>query len=582
MVILSFNFGHDGSACLLSDGKVLAAIASERVTRRKKQRGVTIEVVEYLLKKAKMGFDDISLVTAVNWFSDCDPMTGNDLSDKYLNGFFLRYQGRDLTREEYADRRENFFGDLKMNIYGHWFDCILVDHHFAHCCYAFFMSPYKDAITLSIDFNDNFGTDHSIGYFDSNHNYIRIRHGGDFVVGSLYGCICDYLGFYPSLIDAGKVMGLAAYGTPHPDFKRLSWGLEAQSLTRDPYLSLLLAFGIKEVPDRRILYPQLKGEKGVPDDRWLNKADWDEELNRNIAATVQAILEESVCNLVKAIAEETKDLSRNLCLSGGTMLNCVCNGKILDLGLFDSIYAAPACGDEGLSMGAALGVAHLLHRKDKYYPSVLETFEGGFTYTDAQILSAILKHVDEIRFLRMSEDDLIDSAINAIIDGKILAWFEGGSEIGPRALGHRSIIVDPRRGDMKDILNARVKHREPFRPFAPAVLAEMAGEWFDIKESPYMLFSVRCLKPELIPATSHVDGSARVQTVDAENNGRYYKLIKEFYRQTEVPVLLNTSFNDNGEPIVETPANAVACFLKTEIDAMVIGDFYLEKKQRSE
>jgi carbamoyltransferase len=263
------------------------------------------------------------------------------------------------------------------------------------------------------------------------------------------------------------------------------------------------------------------------------------------------------------------------------MLNCVSNGNILKSKLFDNVYAAPACGDEGLATGSALGLNHFLLERPKIQHTIKETFEGGISYTAAQIEQSILPFSDLVSFSKMDEIGLLNKATDAIAEGKIIAWFEGGSEVGPRALGHRSIIVDPRRKDMKDILNARVKHREPFRPFAPAVLIEHARDWFDLEgESPFMLFSVQCLKPDQLPATTHVDGSARVQTVDADNNGRYYQLIKTFYNKFEVPVLLNTSFNDNGEPIVETPTDALRCFLKTEIDVLILEDFYVEKKCR--
>ena len=336
--------------------------------------------------------------------------------------------------------------------------------------------------------------------------------------------------------------------------------------------------GITSIPDRYNLYPQLEGEGGVVDPRWLSKRDW--KKSANIAATIQAILEESILNYLEYLRQVHP--YKNLCLSGGTMLNCVANGKILKSNLWDNVFLAPACADDGLALGAALYLNYLTPQGNLKSPKRLftnrEIFDSGRHYNDADITMALPTEAKVVHKKFKNEKDQIAKVVDLLLEGKIVAWFYRGSESGPRALGHRSILADARIPEMKDKLNLKVKHREEFRPFSPVVLEEFAFEWFDIDcPSPFMLFSVACKKPDIIPSACHIDGSARVQTVDEENNGKYYRLLKEFHRRTGIPCLINTSFNIQGEPIVETPQNAVDCFLGTELDALVLENHLLLK-----
>jgi carbamoyltransferase len=276
------------------------------------------------------------------------------------------------------------------------------------------------------------------------------------------------------------------------------------------------------------------------------------------------------------------------------MLNCVANGKLRERFPHLNFFAAPACGDDGLAVGSAL-YAHSQWKKDKFGAMFSEAsikqahtnseiFTGGRLYSNAEILASLEQarqtlEKQNILVSDFDKDDTPKYVADLIADGKIVAWFEGGSECGPRALGHRSILADARDAGMKDKLNARVKHREPFRPFCPVVLKEHASEWFkDGTESPFMLFSTVCLQPEKVPSAAHVDNTSRIQTIDEENNGFYYKVVKAFYEKTGIPLMINTSFNIQGEPIVETPLDALNCFANTEIDCLVLQDVILIKQ----
>jgi len=593
--VLGLQFGHDGSACVVKNGKLLAAIATERLTRFKKERGVNKKTIKYVLDKADMKFDEIDVISISNWFWDRG-IEGEELFKKDKEEFSITNDnGIEFSEEEYREISQNTTmvaqGIYNFSIGDQSKPCFFIDHHFAHCAYVYFMSPHKNAICLSVDFADNIGSTHSAYYFDDENIIFRpLRRGGDFTVGSFYGQICDYLGFYPSLTDAGKVMALAAYGKPYEDYKDFSWPKVVQMgdiFHGDMYLHTISRAGIKNFPDNRVFYPQLKGEGGKAAAEWLDKDDWDSKQSQDIAATAQAVLEEGIHNMVERLAETAGNLSKNLCLAGGTILNCVSNGKILNSDLFDNVFVAPAAGDDGLCIGGALFLSNQLKKNKKgkvdqsinkkKIHNILETFEGGKIYSEDEILTAIK---DSTLSYEKLEDGTVEKVANYIDEGKIVGWFQGGSEVGPRALGHRSILADARSPNNKDILNKKVKHREKFRPFAPVVTLENAEEWFELngQESPFMLYSVLCKQPEKIPSGVHIDNTSRVQTVTEESNGRFYSLVKAFGEKTGVPIIINTSFNDQGEPIVESPEDAIACFIKTDIDVLVLENYLIEKK----
>lgn len=599
--ILSLSFGHDGLAAVFKEGRFVAAIATERLTRVKKARGVNLDVIRHVLNQAGMSWTDIHLVVITNWFYDRG-QDGRELFDKAAARVSVtKNDGQPLTVEEHRKLYSSplpLKGIFNFSI-GEWrAPCLLLDHHFSHCAYAYYMSPFDDALVFSVDGFDNLGNCHSVHFFDDGMKKdIVLRRGGDFEVGGYYTCICDCLGFYPGLTDAGKVMALAAYGKPLADFESLCWGRmqpSADVLNGDILVHTLIRHGVRNLPVTWNFQPALKGEGGVADPNWLDKNDWRNELNRNIAATAQAVLETSIRTFIQRLAETAGALSRNLCLSGGTMLNCVNNGKILHSKLFDRMFVAPACGDEGLAIGAGLWAADhfevggqntLAQRTaPRIRYSFREAFEGGRRYSMAEIQGSLDRWAEPLRqagvaVRKLAAPEVVGFAADRIIADRIVGWFYRGSEMGPRALGHRSLLANPCNKDMKDILNRQVKHREEFRPFAPVVLLEHAEEWFELggNPSPFMLYSVRCRKPDQIPSAVHIDGTARVQTVDSENNGRFHELVARLHEKTGVPIVLNTSFNVQGEPIVESPDDAIRCFLGTKIDALVLEEFALEK-----
>ena len=613
MYILGLSFGHDGAASLIKDGKLVSHIASERITRVKKQRGVNRAVIKYVLDKEGIKLKDVSLAAIVNWYWDRD-QEGAELFDKEAEGFSITTEnGVEYSLEDYAQFYQNTGqvaqGFYTLHIGDQTLPCMHVDHHLAHTAYAYYMSPFKEALSVSVDVNDNMGNNHSVFYFnDSGKTFRPLRRGGDFPVGAFYSQICDYLGFYPSLTDAGKVMALAAYGEASPEIvENVSWPNVIQMgnvFHGDQFTHILCRHGVKRLPELRNLFPQLKGEGGKPDPMWLKKEDWESDGHKSIAANMQAVLEISIYNFLKALWDNTGKgaLTKNLCISGGTFLNCVSNGKLLGLDdFFEDIYAGPACGDDGISIGAAMFLSDRLKvnkkkeiikntKRPKVVHTIRETFEGGVVYSKNDIDDAIPK--DECNFKHYPKFvELCDIVTEHLGKGKVIGWFQDGSEIGPRALCHRSILADPRNPKMKDTLNKKVKHREEFRPFAPVVLAEEAFKWFKIDQDedlPYMLFSVIESASELhkidtekqVPSALHIDGSSRIQTVDKTNNLKIYLLLSDWFNKTECPMLINTSFNVQGQPIVETPEEAIKTFQKTNIDVLVIGNYIITKKAK--
>jgi carbamoyltransferase len=595
MLVVGLNFGHDGSVAVVRDGKLLTMISSERITRTKKCRGVPPVVFDYALNVANIRIEDIDVFVVCNWVGDSLRDAQGQRSSVYnraADGWQASFNDQPLTDDLYLSLHcdSEFWGSL-LSYRGVDRPVVFIGHHLAHCAYSYFMSPYDDAISVALDVADESGATNAIVDFTEAGKHFRVmKRDSSIKVGLLYSQICDYLGFWPSVIGAGKVMALAAFGKPHSHACDFVWPSENDFFFAT-VPSLLSMLGLK-LPQNYTRYPQLDGEGGEIDANWLIKDEWQSTTSTSLAATVQKILEDSLI----AYLTKTRSLTthKNICLSGGLFLNCVANGFIVRSGLFDNVFVAPACGDDGLSIGAAMlignacvkrGGAIIRKPRAKTVLSNREVFESGKWYSSMDIDIAIEKHRAnlESRYVKQavieSDAELADIVAQQIADGKIVGWFYRGSELGPRALGHRSILADPRRADMKDILNLKVKHREEFRPFAPSVLKEHAEEWFDTqgKDSPFMLISMQCKKPDLVPAVCHVDGSSRIQTVDAENNGRYYEVIKAFYEKTGVPCVVNTSFNVQGEPIVETPSDAIKCFLGTQIDVLVLENTIITK-----
>jgi len=555
------GYSHDSAAALVCDGQLVAAVAEERLTRNKHQGGLPRLAIDYCLETAGLTPADIDHVGAYmdpglrkskRWGYRAKQLLSHPL-------YASAYMGYEVLHNAQYER------DMRSAV-GPLAPLHFMEHHPAHVASSFLVSPYDEAALLSIDYIGEFtSTWAGVGRGTE----IKALHEIEYPhsLGVFYSAITDYLGFLRAS-DEYKVMGLASYGEPEyiEDFRKIvqesgDWYSMDLSWTAWHYApGSRTGYFSKKFIDR-FGPARVKGEPV-------------ETRHENIAASAQLVLEETVLRMAKGLHKQTG--SKNLCLAGGVALNCSMNGRLQRESPFENIFIQPAAGDDGIAIGGAFQLYHEFSGKDREY--VMEHAYLGPGYSDDEIATAIEKlGVEYVR----SEHVEADTA-TYIADGKIVGWFQGRMEFGPRALGSRSILTDPTRDDMKDRLNAVVKHREPFRPFAPSCLAEKAEEYFEsCGKSPYMLFvhPVREEKKSVIPAVTHVDGTARVQTVEKEINPRYYGLIEEFEKIKGVPVVVNTSFNVMGEPIVNTPEDAIRCFQGTGIDVLVLGDCIIEKNE---
>jgi carbamoyltransferase len=452
-----------------------------------------------------------------------------------------------------------------------------VEHHRAHMASSFFVSPFERAALLSIDgFGDFVSTMWGVGCANTvtAHSWVEFPHS----MGLLYTAITQYLGF-PKYGDEFKVMGLAPYGEPeYLDRLRAlvrvkpSDGFELDLtyfVHHTEGVSMTWESGAPTIGD--VFSPKLEATFGPR----RQPGQPLETQHRNVAASLQALLEEVVLGLLRTLAEKTG--LTDLCLAGGVALNCTMNGKVLAETPFERVYIQPAAYDAGTSLGAALYVKHHILGAPRDF--VMDHTYWGLEYSREACRAAL--EAQKLPYRELSEEALADQAAALVAEGNIVGWFQGRFEWGPRALGNRSIVCDPRNASMKDHLNRRIKHRESFRPFAPSVLEERAGDWFEqASGSPFMLMTcrVRHDKQALVPAITHVDGTARQQTVSRTTNPRYWSLIHAFERRTGVPIVLNTSFNEN-EPVVNTPEEAIACFLRNDMDVLALGPYLVEKQR---
>jgi carbamoyltransferase len=468
------------------------------------------------------------------------------------------------------------------------------DHHLSHAASGFFPSPFEEAIVLTADGVGEWSTT-TVAIGKANNLEIKKEIHFPHSLGLLYSAFTYYAGFK---VNSGeyKLMGLAPYGVPIYQDKIINHLVDIKedgSFHLDQtYFNY--AAGLKMTSKK---FHNLFGQN--PRDSKKEKLT---QFHMDIAASIQKVTEDIMIKLVKSLKEEFN--ISNLCLAGGVALNCVANGKILKEKIFDKIWIQPAAGDAGGSLGAALALWHIEQNNPRII-SLNDDMQGSYLgpeYSQKDIQNDLDKMgvVYEIK----NEEDLINQTAEDLSTGKVIGWFQGRMEFGPRALGNRSILGDPRSSEMQKNLNLKVKYRESFRPFAPSILKEDLEEWFDINvDSPYMLmvaninkdktinmtedqkklfgFDKLNIKRSEIPAVTHVDYSARIQTVHKKTNEKYYKLIKKFKEKTNCPVIVNTSFNVRGEPIVNTPADAINCFMCTELDKLVIGNFYLDKKSQN-
>ncbi len=594
MYILGVSaYYHDSAACLIHDGRIVAAAQEERFTRVKHDSGFPAHAITYCLEEAGIQPEAVDHVV----FYDKPFVKFERLLETYLafapRGFRSFAMSMPIWIKDKLFQKSGLAKELK-TLLGKEIDwqkrLLFSEHHLSHAASAFFPSPFEDAAVLTMDGVGEWTTS-SLAIGSSNRLEIQKEIHFPHSLGLLYSAFTYYTGFK---VNSGeyKVMGLAPYGEP-----RFAQQIKDKiiDIREDGSFHLDMDYfnyctGLTMTNAK---FDTVFGGPPREPESELTQREMD------LAASVQAVTEEVIVKLARSIRAETGQ--KNLCLAGGVALNCVANGILLRENIFDDIWIQPAAGDAGGALGAALGAWHIMMDK----PRKVETRDAmrgsylGPAFTGAKAGSALETAGADYR--RMSEAEMIEHTAQALASGKAVGWMQGRMEFGPRALGARSIIADPRSPAMQKQLNLKVKFRESFRPFAPSVLREHVAEWFEIdNDSPYMLLVADVAKNRQapmteeqealfgidklniarsdIPAVTHVDYSARVQTVHADTNPRYHALIKRFHELTGCPVLVNTSFNVRGEPIVCTPQDAFRCFMGTELDMLVVDDCVMEKE----
>ena len=574
--ILGINAYHgDAAAALVVDGQLVAAAEEERFNRVKHCAGFPSQAARWCLQDAGLSADGLDHVAVSR-----DPRAnlGRKLMRTIRHGASARYlkqrlQNAAQIRDVGSALSEALSVDrVSAAIHN-------VEHHQAHVASAFFVSPFEDAAILSVDgFGDFASTMLAEGH--GNHFEVLERIIYPHSLGIFYTAVTQWLGF-PKYGDEGKVMGLAPYGKPryltkmrdlvHLDGPLFQLGLDY--FTHDEE-GVDMNWDSGSPTIGRIYSEQLVELFGPARERGGEIT----EVYTDVAASLQAMLEEAYLHLVDTLWERTR--IPNLCLAGGVALNAVANGRILPETPFEELYVQPAAGDSGTAVGAAFYVWNQVLEQPRGF--VMEHAYTGPEFTEDEIRRSL----DEagVEGERLDDDALFPEVAEHIAAGEVVGWFQGRMEFGPRALGHRSIVADPRSETMKHVLNARIKHREPFRPFAPSILAERTGEWYEQDyPSPFMVLVYKTAqsKRTQLAAVNHVDDTGRLQSVEARVEPRYHRLISEFEKLTGVPVLLNTSFNEN-EPIVMTPKDAVDTFLKTKMDLLVLGNHVVRRNHSDE
>jgi carbamoyltransferase len=592
MYILGIScFFHDSAAALLKDGILVAAAEEERFTGKKHDFGFPIHAIRYVLSQEGISGEDLDyvaffekpftkferiLMTSLQMF----PKSARLFREAMLTWLLDKLWVSSLIVEQVGVKRDRI---------------LFCEHHMSHAASAFFCSPFDEAAILTIDGVGEWATA-TMGYGSKNHiampREIRFPHS----VGLLYSTFTAFLGFE---VNEGeyKVMGMAPYGTPRY-VDRVSKLVHMSSdgsfcldmdyfsfhrSTNIPYSKRFLdLFGCARDPQA----PFFTRSSGYPAYFGPKPGNFTEQAKTNeyyadIAASIQTVTEQLIVNMARAVQRETG--LKRLCLAGGVGLNSVANRKILSETAFEELYVQPAAGDSGAALGAALYIYHAVLGHSRNF--VMEHAFWGQGFSDEDI-NAELNRLG-VAYQRVGDEEVLDRTAEALAHGAVIGWYQGRFEWGPRALGHRSILADPRRAEMKDIVNTKIKFREPYRPFAPSILCEYVNDYFDPPgmECQYparFMLLVADIKPEkhdIIPAVTHVDGTGRLQTVVRDTNERYYQLIDRFHQATGVPVVLNTSFNLRGETIVRTPAEAYSTFVRSEMDMLVLGNHIIHREK---
>ena len=587
-------FYHDSAACILKDGKIIAAAQEERFTRKKHDPSYPYQAIEFVLNFANLKLSEVDQIV----FFEKPFLKFERLLETYVafapKGFVSFSKAMPLWIKEKLFQKNLLFNKLKMHDKKYKSDknIFFSDHHLSHASSAYFPSPFNEAVILTADGVGEWATT-TVAVGNGNKLDIKKEIHFPHSLGLLYSAFTYYTGFK---VNSGeyKLMGLAPYGNPIFEEKiKQIVDIKEDGTFRLNQKYFNYATGLTMTNDK---FHDLFGQNPrSPNNEKLT------QFHMDIAASIQKITEEIMIKLSKSIRKEYG--IKNLCLAGGVALNCVANGKILKEKIFENIWIQPASGDAGGSLGAALALWHLDQDNErKVNPN--DDMKGsylGSEFSQDQIedeLKALGANFESVKY-----NELINQTADHLSNEKAIGWFQGRMEFGPRALGGRSILGDPRSDKMQKNLNLKVKYRESFRPFAPSILREDVANWFDINvDSPYMLLVANInsekkiemnneqkklfgidklnIKKSVIPAVTHVDYSARIQTVNKKTNKPYYDLISKFKEKTGCPVIVNTSFNVRGEPMVGTPKDAFNCFMGTELDFLVIGNCILDKKKQ--
>ena len=568
--VLGLNtYDHDVSACLLKDGAIAFAIAKERITREKHASGFYKEVIDYCLDAEGITFDDIDLIVR-NCYILPVPEMEDRLVYQDMPGFLPEYERADVaTHPLYRSQSGKV---------------TTISHHLAHAYSAFAVSPFEEGVVMVVDGVGSYQSDVSEPYPASDTATPLARESESYYKfsGSSIECLKKVWmepdrGFLSD--EFYNMPGLGALYSRASTYIFGDWNKCGELMGLAPYGRHERAKPLMEIAGNELRVPRWSAEFNQPyvmdsGGKWESSPSmrhWED-----LAWRVQDDTEKVLLARARWLRETTG--AKNFCIAGGVALNCVANGRIAREAGFENVWIQPAAGDDGIAIGcAAYGHIEVLKQPRSF---VMKQSYVGRPYADKDVDKALQNFFVRIQITAAHSDDICRDTAKLLAEQRVIGWFQGGSEFGPRALGNRSLLADPRKAEMKDILNSRVKHRQPFRPFAPIVLAERAKEIFEGEEdSPFMLIA-KPVRPEWrdrIPAIVHVDGTARVQTVSEDTNPVLYRLLKEFEALTGVPVLINTSFNVKGEPIVETPQDAVVCFLTTGIDNLVLHDTLVSK-----
>lgn len=574
MYILGLNAYHgDSAACVFKDGELIAAIEEERIKRVKHWAGFPGESIRFCLNDAGIDISQLEHITisrnpSANIYNKITHSLKNLVSIRTLADRLANTKKVASVKDEIANALGVKASAITAQLHN-------VEHHRSHMASAFFASPFEESAILSIDgFGDfsstmvGFGRGNKIEVLDS----VIYPHS----VGLFYTAFTQYLGF-DKYGDEYKVMGLSPYGRPtmvdklkdviilnddglfelNKDyFRHVKEGVEMTWENGDPHIGPIFS-------------EYLVSKFGPP----RQKMEELTQFHKDLAASVQRVTEEVIFHILRNLQKRTG--LTNICIAGGVAQNSVANGKILENTSFKNLYVPPAGHDAGTALGSALWLYNQVLDMPRIEPMMHSYF--GSQFSDDEVEKFL--QVRGVAYEKLSDGELFDRVSDCLIDAGVVGWFQGRSEFGPRALGHRSILADPSREDAKEILNLKIKRREPFRPFAPSILKEHTQEYFEkVDDVPFMekVYQIREDKREKIASVTHVDGTGRLQTVDKDIQPKYYALIEAFFKKTGVPILLNTSFNEN-EPIVNTPEEAYACFARTKMDMLVLGNIVIER-----